>query len=281
VTTNLDLSNEEFQQIRDYLETISGIAIGENKAYLVENRLAELLPEFDCTSYGSLCFKAKTHAGLRDRMVDLMTTNETLWFRDQHPFITFKEHLLPIYMERLRKGEGRNKIRIWSAACSTGQEPYSLAMILLDSMAGKSWLKPSMFEIMATDISPTCLQTAEQGIYDQVAIRRGLADQYRGRFFTNVGKHWSVNDQVKAMVNFKQFNLQDSFTGFGRFDLILCRNVAIYFSREFKKILFKKFGRSLEKDGVFFLGASESLSGYSSDFEIMKYKQGFYYKTLV
>lgn len=275
----MEIKPEEFRQIALLLKERSGIAIGANKTYLVENRLSCLLPEYQCDSFMTLYHKAVNNTpGLTEKIIDLMTTNETLWFRDMRPYTIFSEKLLPAYCNELRS-RALDKIRIWSAACSTGQEPYSLAMIILDQLAFSS-IKPVTFEIIATDISSTCLNIAKKGQYDSVTINRGLPKDFQNRYFVKNGNYWQIADKVREMVTFKKFNLQDSFYHLGKFDLILCRNVAIYFNREFKVELFAKFYNALESNGFLFLGASESLTGYSDRFEILQYKQGYYYQTV-
>ena len=273
------IQSDEFQFIRETLLDISGMAIPENKVYLVENRLAQLLSSQGGGSYYDLFRRARQNPGspLCEEIIDLMSTNETLWFRDQHPFLIFKERLLPTYLQEIKDGQ-RTKIRIWSAACSTGQEPYSLAMIIQDAMAENPFFTPEMVEIKASDISKTCLRSATSGLYDKVAIGRGLSDGYRNRYFTNTGKYWQVVDPVKNLVRFTRFNLQNDFGRLGKFDIIFCRNVAIYFSKQFKIELFAKFAAILKPGGVFILGGSESLSGYNSEFEIVQHGRGFFYR---
>lgn len=274
----LRLKPQEFEIVRDFINEASAIAVADNKAYLIENRLSDLAIEYGCASFAELCLKAKNDrcGVIRERMVDLMTTNETLWFRDSHPFLMFKEKMLPEYAAQVAAGK-RRKIRIWSAASSTGQEPYSLAILILEALRQLPALKAEMFEILATDISPSSLLQAQEGRYDRVAIGRGLNPEYRQRYFKDEGRFWAIAPEVKKLVKFQKFNLRDSCGGFGSFDIILCRNVAIYFSKEFKSQLFARFARALNPDGIFFLGASESVIGYCNDFEMLQYLKGFYY----
>ena len=275
---NMKITPEEFQQIRSFLKKKSGIVVAENKTYLVENRLIDLLPKYGCNNFGDLCSKAKQSSPqLAEEIVDQMTTNETLWFRDSRPFDVFSTLLLQQYISEL-KAKKRRKVRIWSAACSTGQEPYSIGMLICEALRKNSQLTPDMFEILATDISETCLKTALTGDYDRVAMGRGLAETLRDRYFVNSGKRWVISDDVKQLVCFKQFNLQDSFSSMGLFDIVFCRNVAIYFSPEFKTELYNKFATLLQEDGVLFVGAAESLSGYCDIYSINEFNGGYYYK---
>jgi chemotaxis protein methyltransferase CheR len=206
-----------------------------------------------------------------------MTTNETLWFRDSHPFATYEDELLPRYAAQARE-RGRTSVRIWSAACSTGQEPYSIAMISLDAMRSNSSLKSMRFEILASDISTNALRLAKLGRYDSIAINRGLPQEYRNRYFAQEGRVWSIAPEVREMVTLKKINLSDSFAAPGSFDIIMCRNVAIYFSDELKHDLFHRLAGSLHPDGVLFLGASESLANYSSAFNMQTGGSGVYYQ---
>jgi len=228
---DIKLQAEEFALIRRWVEEISGISVDDKKAYLIENRLGGLVAENRCCSFGEFYQKFKNSCPpvLRDRIIDQMTTNETLWFRDMHPFTIFREVLLPAYCQEIAAGR-RRTIRIWSSACSTGQEPYSLAILFLEAIRTNNQLKRWMIEIMASDISDSALSQAKSGCYDKIAVGRGLSPEYRTRYFTDEGRLWHIAPEVKELVKFEKFNLQDSFAKLGAFDIIFCRNVAIYFS---------------------------------------------------
>jgi len=227
---DIKLQAEEFALIRRWVEEISGISVDDKKAYLIENRLGGLVAENRCCSFGEFYQKFKNSCPpvLRDRIIDQMTTNETLWFRDMHPFTIFREVLLPAYCQEIAAGR-RRTIRIWSSACSTGQEPYSLAILFLEAIRTNNQLKRWMIEIMASDISDSALSQAKSGCYDKIAVGRGLSPEYRTRYFTDEGRLWHIAPEVKELVKFEKFNLQDSFAKLGAFDIIFCRNVAIYF----------------------------------------------------
>ncbi len=276
---DITLKDEEFSLIQRWIEETSGISVDSKKAYLIENRLGSLVSENNCASFGDFYHKMKNSCSpeLRERIIDQMTTNETLWFRDLHPFTIFKEKLLPTYCQEISSGK-RRKIRVWSSACSTGQEPYSLAILFLEAMKANSLLKPWMIEIFATDISDTVLKQASKGIYDKIAMGRGLSLEYRNRYFTDEGRFWQISSEVKERVKFEKFNLQDNFVKLGSFDIIFCRNVAIYFSEQFKKELFAKYCKLLTNEGILFLGSSESISLYSTDFDMLEHKKGIYYR---
>jgi chemotaxis protein methyltransferase CheR len=275
----LKISDQEFSAMRALLEDMCGILVAENKAYLIETRLASCVHDEGCRSFSEFHQKLKyghDHT-LRDKVIDLMTTNETLWFRDSHPFKILKNDLLPEYAREAREGK-RNTLRIWSAACSTGQEPYSIGMTILDAKRDYPELRNLKYEILATDISRTALRLAKMARYEAVAMSRGLPEEYKHRYFKNEGAFWSLNPEVKDMVTLKQFNLQDNLSTFGRFDIILCRNVAIYFSDAFKRDLFSRFQSSLYPGGIFFLGASESMACYSTAFKMQNTSGGVYYR---
>ena len=276
---NNQLTDNEFRQLREYIEINCGISLGDEKAYLVESRLAKLLTETGSASFGELCNKAKADPtlGLRDKIVDAMTTNETLWFRDSAPFQILEQVLLKQMDKEMETGR-RQKIRIWSAACSTGQEPYSIAMTLQE-FARKYSVRPLQnVEIIATDISPTVLFLAMAGRYDQIAISRGLSEDVRNRYFNPNGKIWTLNDKIKKMVKFKKLNLQENLGILGNFDIIFCRYVTIYFSDAFKRDLFSRISALLKPNGHLLLGASESLGNYSTEYQMLTHDGHIYYQ---
>jgi len=273
------ITPNEFKLLRDYIELNCGIALGEEKAYLVETRLASLLVETGCQDFGSFYRLAAhdTSPTLRDKIVDAMTTNETLWFRDQHPFEILKAKLLPALAEEIRAGT-RFRIRIWSAASSTGQEPYSIAMTILEFCKANPGIRPEHFEILATDISPSALFLAKSGRYDAATLARGLPDYYRETYFEQVGAVWAVKDSVKRMINFKRFNLQDPIDSLGKMDIVFCRYVAIYFSEAFKRQIYSGIARLLAPSGHLIISAVESLRGLVDDFDAQSHANGTYYR---
>lgn len=275
----ISINATEFDLLRQLIEQECGIAVGEDKVYLLESRLSKLVVEQGCDNFSSFYYKAKSDAALRDKIVDAMTTNETLWFRDNAPYITLQEKLFPQFVEQLRKGQ-KKEIRIWSAACSTGQEPYSIAMLAHEfvRLGGGPELCQGGLKILATDISPSALFLAKTGRYDPVSMSRGMPDDLKQRYFENNGRTYVLKNEIKSMVQFQQVNLLNSFEHLGLFDLILLRNVAIYFSTDFKISLFKRLANALYVDGYLFLGSSESMLGYSQDFQTLDYKQCHYYQ---
>ncbi len=279
--SGLELSAEEFDLIRDFVRKECGIAVGDEKAYLIETRLSSLVTESGCDSFRAFYQKAVSEPDkqLRERIVDAMTTNETLWFRDRGPWEILRKQLIPEFFEQLASGQ-RQKIRIWSAASSTGQEPYSVALSILEALdeAGRPELKDEMFEIFGTDLSPSALFVAISGRYDGLSISRGLDSKIRDRFFEKNGRLYSLNERVKSRVKFKRFNLMESYAPFGRFDLVLCRNVLIYFAPELKRDIVGRIADTLHDDGSFIVGASESLQGCLHRFTMQQCEGQFYYR---
>jgi chemotaxis protein methyltransferase CheR len=265
----LTLTTDEFKLLRDLIEKECGIALSDDKGYLIESRLAKLVIESGCQSYRDFYLKAqnKQEPTLKLKIIDAMTTNETLWFRDETPYMTLKEILLPEQVKLLREGK-IPQIRIWSAACSTGQEPYSIAMMIFEY--AKQYNIPDLLQgkasILATDICSSALTLAKLGRYDTISISRGMLPNFKENYFQEQNRVWAIKEDVKKLVTFQQFNLQQPFTTLGKFDLIFMRNVAIYFSPEFKTCLYEKLSKALNPTGYLILGATESVVGYSNEF---------------
>lgn len=273
------ISPEEFLLIRDYIEKHCGIHLTNDKVYLVETRLTTLMIEQGCKSFGELYNKAVTDKtySLRDKIIEAITTNETFWFRDLHPFGILNEVLFNKFAEEIVSGN-RTKIKVWCCACSTGQEPYSIAMTFLDLLRKNPSLSAEHIEIVATDISSTVLFLGKLGRYDSLAITRGLAEDFKERYFEKGEKVWTIKDKVKQMVTFRKLNLQENFSLIGRQDIIFCRNILIYFSIDFKQNILKRIATLLRPDGYLFLGASESIIMYTDEYEMMRHAMGLYYQ---
>ncbi|MCH7867468.1 MAG: protein-glutamate O-methyltransferase CheR [Myxococcales bacterium] len=281
MSDKMNLSKEEFEQLRDFVKKECGIAVGDEKSYLIETRLSTLVIEAGCESFGEFYTTVTEgkRTGMRDKIIDAMTTNETLWYRDAGPWTILQKSLLPRFCEQLQSGE-RNKIRIWSAASSTGQEPYSVALTILEYLkeSGPPGVKEEMFEIHATDLSPSALFVAISARYDGLSISRGLEPDLRDRYFEKSGRVYSLCDRVKSRVAFKQFNLIESFDSFGKFDLVLCRNVLIYFSADLKRDIVGRIGETLIDNASFMVGASESLQGCMTKFSMKQCEGQFFYQ---
>lgn len=269
----------EFNTISKYIEQQCGIIVSDQKKYLVETRLTSLMAETGCTSFIQLVNMAQSDSslGLRDKIIDVMTTNETFWFRDTYPFTILREAIFPAYEKDIKAGR-RTKIRIWCAASSTGQEPYSIAITFREYCRLSTVLKPQHLEVVATDISPTVIFIALAARYDKFAINRGLSNELKSKYFVNQGPIWTLDSEIKKMVQFKRLNLQDSFLLLGRFDIVFCRNVLIYFALEFKQDILRRIKEILFPKGYLFVGASETIFNYSDDFDHIQYHKGNYFK---
>lgn len=269
------IDKQDYKLFQQYLEDTCGIVLGDNKQYLVSSRLSKLMREQGVTGLGDLLKRLKTSTpGLRERIIEAMTTNETSWFRDNYPFDMLKETILP----ELGKGRGAQPVKIWSAACSSGQEPYSISMTVQEFLNSRPGALPRDVVITATDISPAILQEAKEGVYDSLAMIRGLSEERKKRFFTQKGDRWEIRPEIKARVMFRELNLMQSYALLGRFDIIFCRNVLIYFSTESKKDILSRMARALNPGGYLFLGGSESLASYSDDFETVRMPRGVVYR---
>jgi len=261
------ISDLEYRAFREYLEETCGILLGDNKQYLVSSRMRKVIHECKLGTIGELIEEVKRgrNSSLKEKIVEAMTTNETSWFRDSQPFNVLKNHILP---EVLKKSP--NRLRIWSAACSSGQEPYSIAMTLNEFSMSHPGALPKDVEIIATDISPAMIKHASEGVYDEMNIVRGMSDERRRRYFKEVDGGWRVNDIIKQKVQFRQLNLLQSYALFGRFDIIFCRNVLIYFSHELKSDIVGRMAGTLNHDSFLLLGGSESMAKISEKFQMMK-----------
>ena len=272
--TAITISDQEYRDFSRFLESQCGIVLGDSKQYLVRSRLSPLVNKFKLASLSVLLQEVVSgrHRELRIAAVDAMTTNETLWFRDAYPFTVLGERLLP------ELASLRRPIKIWSAASSSGQEPYSIAMTTQEIQARRPGLLPSV-SITATDISSTMLDMCRQGIYDNLALGRGLSPERRRMFFLDNGDgRMRIKDDIKRMVNFRAQNLLDSYALLGKFDVIFCRNVLIYFSPEMKSQVLNQMASSLNPGGYLLLGASESLTGLTDRFDMVRCNPGIIYK---
>jgi chemotaxis protein methyltransferase CheR len=280
-TPAAELSTQEFKLLREYIRRHCGIALGDEKAYLVDSRLSKLVAEHACQGYGDFYQLAvnDTSNRIRDKIIDAMTTNETLWFRDIHPFAILRETLLPELAAQVRGGR-QTPLRIWSAACSTGQEAYSIAMTVEECRLAGVLPAAHPVQIVGTDISSSALFLARNGRYDRMAMSRGLDEPRRQRHFKPVGNVWELNPAIRQMASFSKFNLQDSPAPLGRFDIVFLRYVTIYFSDELKCGLLDRVADALTDGGCLILGAVESTRGYSTRFETLTGLGGSYYRLL-
>lgn len=265
----MEISTAEYARFREILEKQSGILLGENKQYLVVSRLSALLQEQELSSISALLDKAQSSGGntLLKKVVDRMTTNETLWFRDKYPFKYLKSTLIP----EIRKKSA--SFRIWCAACSTGQEPYSVAIQLEEIGALNN------AEIIASDLSERVLGKAKQGIYHQIELNRGMPSDKLRRFFSQINENeWQINSNLRNKIRFTPINLLNFPYMMGKFDIIFCRNVLIYFSNENKTKVINGLISNLKPDGHLFLGASEALTRKSTPLKMLRCNPGLVYK---
>lgn len=270
-----ELDAKSYHQISEFLEQQCGIVLGENKQYLVKSRLTPLLSKFDVHTLNELVSRALSpvERKLRAAVVDAMTTNETLWFRDEYPFELLKNTVLPNFVDK------RAPVKIWSAASSSGQEPFSIAMSVLEYQKNNSGSFTRGINVVGTDISSTMLEHCKHGHYDSLALARGLSEERKRQFF-EMGDNGmlKVKDEVKKMVTFRSLNLLNSYSLLGRFDIVFCRNVLIYFSPEIKAQILSQIHGVLNEGGYLFLGASESLSGLNDNFNMIRCNPGIVYQ---
>jgi chemotaxis protein methyltransferase CheR len=261
----------DYEFLRKLLKTRSGLDLSADKQYLVESRLAPLARRVGLPGITELIQKIKSGAEtLTADAVEAMTTNETFFFRDKLPFEHLREVMLPAL---LPARANRRVLRIWCAASSTGQEPYSIAMCLKEfgsALAG--W----RIEILATDLSQGVLEKSKAGIFSQFEVQRGLPIQLLVKYFTQTGDLWQLNADIRAMVQHRQLNLLQDFSHLGMFDLIFCRNVLIYFDQDTKADVFTRLAKVLEADGALALGAAESVVGISDAFKPYPERRGLY-----
>lgn len=270
------ISDTEYQSFSLFLEKACGITLGENKQYLIASRLQKLMDNINVTNLGELVTKLQRgDTQLRGKIVDAMTTNETLWFRDSHPYTILEKELFP------EASQHRNRpVRIWSAACSSGQEPYSMSMVAQEYKKSNPGSLARDVEIVATDISKTILEQARQACYDEMSLVRGISKERRDKYFTPQEKVWALNNDIKRRVRFTELNLMQSFATLGKFDIIFCRNVLIYFSAELKSDILNRMAKQLQPNGYLVLGSSESITGYTEAFKMVRSGGAVYYQVV-
>ena len=261
----------DYEYLRKLLRDQSGLDLSTDKQYLIESRLLPLARKAGLPGISDLVQKMKGGSNaLITQVVEAMTTNETFFFRDKVPFDHFRDTIMP---EMLKLRAARKSLRIWCAAGSTGQEPYSLAMCLKEMSAALSGWR---VEILATDLSQEVLEKSRTGIYSQFEVQRGLPIQMLVKYFKQIGELWQINPDIRAMVAHRQLNLLHDFGQLGSFDVIFCRNVLIYFDQETKANIFGRLARSMEPDGFLVLGAAETVVGLTEAFKPIGDRRGLY-----
>ncbi len=272
-----EITKEEFEMIRDFIHEKSGIFFTENKMYLVKNRLLKRMEDLSIKTFRDYFYHIKYDTSMREfqQLMNLITTNETSFFRNEPQLLSFAEEVLPLIIEEKQKSGVPKKIKIWSAGCSTGEEPYTLAMIILDKFATMSGWQA---EIIANDISEEVLQKARRGEYSGITLRN-IDNRVLNKYFKKNGDTYQVKPEVKSLVKFSLINLSDQrmMSMYKNFDVIFCRNVMIYFSDEVKRQIVRSFYNALEPGGYFYIGHSESLHGISKAFKLVYFKNALVY----
>jgi chemotaxis protein methyltransferase CheR len=276
----IKITSEEFKSFSKYILDISGISLSVGKEYLLETRLYPLINRLALSSYNELLQKAKTDfkKELENEIIDAVSTNETYFFRDKSPFELLQHKIFPDLIDRCNKKNPRTKpnIRLWSAANSTGQEIYSIAMTLIEM-----GVTPDKYNIklFGTDISDAAISQASYGLYNKFEAARGLDPRRLARYFDQQeNDKFKIKDEVRAMAQFKKMNLMKPFIGLGKFDIILCRNVMIYFTNEDRKKIYQNISKVLEPHGYLLIGSTESLVNDTDLFGSKRYLNSVFYQ---
>ncbi|GLQ05838.1 CheR family methyltransferase [Sneathiella chinensis] len=266
------MNSQDFQLLSSIVRDRSGLVLTEEKVYLLESRLTPLARQRGMNNLEDLAneLRRSNDERLKEEITEAMTTNETFFFRDTKPFDIFREHVLPRLLEARST---RKTLRIWNAACSTGQEPYSVAMLLKEEAARMAGWR---VEILATDISNEVLEKAKAGLYSQFEVQRGLPIQLLMKYFQQVGEMWQIDSSIRAMVKFQKKNLLEDLTHLGTFDIVFCRNVLIYFDHEMKARVLNQINKVMADDGALFLGGAETVLGICDALKPVQGLKGVY-----
>jgi chemotaxis protein methyltransferase CheR len=272
-----ELKLEDFILFRDFIHERTGMFFAENKMYLVKNRLANRMSQLGIKNYKDYFYMVKYDTSMNEfnALINLLTTNETSFFRNLPQLQAFSDEVLPLIVKP-KIASGNRNLRIWSAGCSTGEEPYTLSMMLMEKIPNHAQYN---IEIIANDIAESVLQAARKGIYHELTLRT-TPQAYIDKYFTKKGNVYHINDNVKKLIKFSQINLLDQakMSLMKEVDLVFCRNVTIYFSEDAKKKVVKSFYSSLVKGGYYFIGHAESLHGISKAFKLVYLKNGLVYQ---
>ena len=266
------MNTQDFQLLSGIVLERSGLVLTEEKVYLLESRLVPLARQRGMNTLEDLAneLRRSNDEKLKEEITEAMTTNETFFFRDTKPFDIFRETVLPKLLETRAS---KKSLRIWNAACSTGQEPYSVAMLLKEEAAKMAGWR---VEILATDISNEVLEKAKAGLYSQFEVQRGLPIQLLIKYFQQMGEMWQIDSSIRAMVKFQKMNLLDNLATLGNFDVIFCRNVLIYFDHETKAQVLSQMHQIMAGDGALFLGGAETVLGICDDLKPISGLKGVY-----
>lgn len=275
IALNTDLTVQEYRVLQKFLNESSGIVLTDNKQYLAKNRLSSVLKQFNLNTFSELSQLLQSNSPNADRVkaevVDAMTTNETSWFRDDIQFTVLKDTVLPEVLK-----QKNTALRVWSAACSSGQEPYTISMCAQEVCKGG--LSNKIVQVLGTDISEKVLKEAKTATYSDMSLSRGIDWRIRDQFFIKVNEGFKLKPEIIQKVRFQQFNLLKSFAGLGCFDIIFCRNVLIYFSDEVKRDILLRMANSLEPGGYLFLSSTESVPVGITEFKAVRGSRARYFK---
>ena len=277
----IKISPDELTRISKYINNLTGIVLDSSKAYLAESRLFPIVAEYNCTSYSQLQQKAQGDSTkvIEKKIIDAITTNETYFFRDKNPFDLLKFKILPETFDNIMSRKPtRPSIKIWSAACSTGQEIYSIGIVLKELLGNlKSW----NVNLFGSDISDAAIQKASMGRYSKFEVERGLELSRINRYFKPISSNmWQISDEIRSLASYKKVNILKPFNHLGKFDIILVRNVAIYFDQQNKIRLFDQIANQLNPKGSLMIGSTESLMGISKRFQKRMYHNSVYYELI-
>jgi len=273
----LQATRDDILIVSQLVRDLCGLVLDVSKGYLIESRLGEIAKTAGCTSFAELAHKARlpNHRTLQNEIIDAITTQETLFFRDDSPFQALQFKVLPDLIDRKAGAMGFRRLRVWSAACSTGQEAYSIAMTLCETLPNiATW----DIVILGTDISNTAVRQASLGRYAKHEVQRGMKPYLLQKYFREDGNFWQVKDELRGYATFGHRNLLQPFGDLGPFDIIFCRNVAIYFDAATRTNLFLRLTERLNMDGYLFVGSSESLLDLGPQFTPRYHCRGTYYQ---
>lgn len=267
----MQIDDIEFHFFRNFLKDSSGYHLTDDKRYLLESRLEDVLRSWKLNDHRAIISSIRNDysSKMATDVIEAMTINETFFFRDQIPFDVFENQLL----DRLAESAVANRVRIWSAACSTGQEPYSVAMIATEK---RSVYPKLLCDVVGTDINSRVLSRARQGVFSDIEVHRGLPDHYRDKYFTRDGSNWKINDDIRAQVHFRQMNLKGDYDVEGPFDFVLLRNVLIYFDTALKENILRRIADRMRPGGYLLLGAAEGIYDLNHHFQRCSDIKGLY-----
>ncbi len=277
----IEITDTEFALLRSFLKEASGIDVPDSKRYLFLTRLGNFMESQKCASFSELHTRLSVARddSLKRSFIQEMTIHESSFFRDTYPFVILQKHLLPALAAKRRETSSllAPRIRIFSAGCSLGQEPYTIAMTVKTWLESYREFKLENITILAGDISDKILAKAKKGSYTDMEMGNKIPAEYLKRFFIKEPNGYRVCDEIKSLVRFTTLNLSELFLNLGKFDIVFCRNVVIYFPIPLKQKIFKQFHQLIPSDGALFLGSTESLYRISNDFETIEKPEGRYY----